>query len=442
MDFTHQSPAILSICPGIRGIERGLERIFPRLRTVAYVEIEAFIVENLLSAMEAGMVAPAPVWTNLKTFNSNPFRNRIHGIIGGYPCQPFSLAGNRKGTEDPRHLWPYIYQIIRSTRPVFCFFENVSGHLSMGYDQVYKGLRDLGYKVECGIYTAEEVGAPQERKRLFILAILEDTYGDRSWWDNEGGLFRKAFRTGKELVNTGYEPMERGSLERFIDSEGRKIKDGSINEPSCSSKLGNSASEHEWDDRQPPRSLGKPDRGSGNELADTNNVQRRLSEPSERVKSLEIERISSTLADTDNNGSDSTENRQGNSQGNDGDQTRTEQLLKSQGFGSSRHHDRFPAGQGEYQFDWEPPRTFGSTNRLPNTIRKLWRQSRSHFEKVVGKEVWTETDRNIKKAIESSVEYTVDGYGFVEDLHRAIGNSVVEQTAEIAFLDLLRKHFQ
>ncbi len=97
MDITKQSPISLAVCPGLLGIERGLKRVFPMLRTAAYVEIETFIVENILSAMESGLVDAAPIWSNLKTFNPEPFRGLIDILSGGYPCQPFSLAGNRGG---------------------------------------------------------------------------------------------------------------------------------------------------------------------------------------------------------------------------------------------------------------------------------------------------------------------------------------------------------
>lgn len=92
-------------------------------------------------------------------------------------CQPFSSAGKRLGEDDPRHLWPHIKRIIGEIQPEYCFFENVRGHLSLGFEQVWGDLRGLGYEVEAGLFSAEEVGAPHLRERLYILAKLADTGG-------------------------------------------------------------------------------------------------------------------------------------------------------------------------------------------------------------------------------------------------------------------------
>ena len=124
VDTTKESPVILSLCTGLlRGLEIGIEHSLQQQCTIAaYAEIEAIIVENLLQGMEKGLLDAAPVWTDIKTFPFEIFRGKVHGIIGGYPCQPFSVAGNQKGTEDPRHLWPYIKDGIEAIRPIFCFF--------------------------------------------------------------------------------------------------------------------------------------------------------------------------------------------------------------------------------------------------------------------------------------------------------------------------------
>ncbi len=176
MDNTEEFRCI-SLCTGYAGIELGLRRVIPNLRTIAYVEREGFACSNLVAKIEEGKLDAAPIWTDIKTFDGRPFYNKVHLITGGYPCQPFSCAGKRKGTDDPRHLWPYIEGIIQSVRPVWCFFENVSGHLTIGFPEVYRSLRNLGYKIEAGLFTAAECGAPHKRERLFILALAQPERG-------------------------------------------------------------------------------------------------------------------------------------------------------------------------------------------------------------------------------------------------------------------------
>jgi len=170
VDHPAELPTVLSLCTGYGGIERGLELAGYQHRTVAHVEIEAFAAANLVAKMEEGQLVPAPIWSDLKTLPAHCFRDRVDVLTGGYPCQPFSAAGLRKGAEDPRHLWPYIYDHIRTIRPVRCFFENVEGHISLGLREVIDDLEGLGYTVAWGIFSAAEVGAPHQRKRVYILA--------------------------------------------------------------------------------------------------------------------------------------------------------------------------------------------------------------------------------------------------------------------------------
>lgn len=217
MDSTEQSPAILSLCSGMLGLDRGVERAIGQIRTVAYVEIEAVVAWNLVSQMEKGILAPAPVFTNVKTFAgiAHHFRGKIHGITGGYPCQPFSVAGKRKGTEDPRHLWPYIKTIVSAVEPIWCFFENVPGHLTLGFEQVKQELEQLHYRVEAGIFSAEEVGTPHRRERLFILAIKMDHAGSLGFKQNDK-VSARGYRpesSGKELADSN----DKGSQGRHND---------------------------------------------------------------------------------------------------------------------------------------------------------------------------------------------------------------------------------
>ena len=199
MDTTKKLPTVLSLCTGYGGIERGLDLAGVEHQVIAHVEIEAFAIANLVAKMEAGKLDAAPVWSNLKTLPVEPFRDRVDILTGGYPCQPFSAAGKRLGEEDPRHLWPYIRDIIRAVRPVRCFFENVEGHISLGLREVISDLESLGYKVAWGIFSAREVGAPHQRKRVYIMA------------DSEGEHARDV---GKNI----WAPS--GEINPFIDSGG------------------------------------------------------------------------------------------------------------------------------------------------------------------------------------------------------------------------------
>jgi DNA (cytosine-5)-methyltransferase 1 len=168
--ITKELPTVISFCSGYGGIERGLDLAGLEHRVIAYVEIEAFAIANLVNKMEAGQLPPAPIYTNLKTFPAHLFRDRVDLITGGYPCQPFSAAGKRLGEDDPRHLWPFIRRHIDSIRPLRCFFENVEGHISLGLSTVISDLEEDGYRATWGIFSAREVGAPHQRKRVYILA--------------------------------------------------------------------------------------------------------------------------------------------------------------------------------------------------------------------------------------------------------------------------------
>jgi site-specific DNA-cytosine methylase len=167
---TSKAVTHVGLCAGYGGIELGLQRAIPDLRSIALCEVEAFAVANLVAKMESGCMDPAPIWPNLKTFPWASFRGCVDILTGGYPCQPFSAAGKRQGADDPRHLWPYIARGIWILQPRLCFFENVEGHISLGLSDVIEDLAGMGYRTTWGIFSAAEVGAPHQRKRVFILA--------------------------------------------------------------------------------------------------------------------------------------------------------------------------------------------------------------------------------------------------------------------------------
>ena len=190
-----------------------LSQMQPSVKTMA----AGAPVDVDLSKMETGQLDEAPIWTDCKTFPTEPFKGgRVDLFIASYPCQPFSAAGKRKGPEDERHLWPYCREFIKETKPKVCFFENVEGHVSLGLREVLTDLVGLGYRVESdsgepawGLFSAAEVGAPHQRKRVFILA-----YRDLSWvalCRNNGGVGRQS-EQNEELGNTPGNNQRRTSI--------------------------------------------------------------------------------------------------------------------------------------------------------------------------------------------------------------------------------------
>ena len=187
MDFRPQQ--VLSLCAGAGGLDLGLRVAEPTARTVCYVEIEAFTCELLATRMEDKTMDTAPIWTDLRTFNGKPWRGKVDCITAGYPCQPFSVAGKQRAEKDPRHLWPEVYRIVQEIQPSTCFFENVGGHLRLGFEQVHDDLCRLGYRVKAGLFTAEEVGAPHKRERLFIMAYRQSD-GVHRWLSKQKEVCR------------------------------------------------------------------------------------------------------------------------------------------------------------------------------------------------------------------------------------------------------------
>lgn len=170
---------ILSICTGGGGLDLGVELAVPSARSVCMVEREAFAVAQLVSAMEAGLMAPAPIWSDARTFDGRAWRGAVDGLIGGIPCQPHSLAGRKQGQNDARDLWSTARRIIVQSRAWFVVIENVGGMLAAGSDEiagaqrVFRDLSKLGFEVEGGLFTAAEVGPPHRRERIIILGVAD-----------------------------------------------------------------------------------------------------------------------------------------------------------------------------------------------------------------------------------------------------------------------------
>jgi len=140
-------------------------------KTVCAVEIDPYCREVLLQRQADGMLPMFPIWDDVKTFDGRIWNGEVDIITGGFPCQPFSIAGRREGDKDERNMWPDTVRIIREVRPRFAFLENVPGLIVHPYFGTILGdLAESGYDCQWACLGADDVGANHRRKRLWLLA--------------------------------------------------------------------------------------------------------------------------------------------------------------------------------------------------------------------------------------------------------------------------------
>lgn len=155
---------ILSLCSGYGGLDIAVERHFDA--TTRWVAENDKHASTVLDARFPGV----PNLGDVTEVEWDDLGIRPDIITAGYPCQPFSHAGKRRGTDDHRHIWPHIAAAIGDLRPAWVVLENVAGHLTLGGPEVVGSLARLGYSVRWGVVRASDAGAPHRRRRLFIVA--------------------------------------------------------------------------------------------------------------------------------------------------------------------------------------------------------------------------------------------------------------------------------
>ncbi len=171
-----------SLFSGIGGLDLGLERA--GMEIIWQSEIDPYACKVLSKHW------PAVVnHGDIKNINWGDIV-RPDVICGGYPCQPFSLVGPRRGESDERHLWPWIREAIGQLRPKYAILENVRGHITLGLDAVLADLASIGYDAEWTVIRASAVGASHRRERLFIVA-----------YPNEGSLVHSDFNGRSQAIN-------------------------------------------------------------------------------------------------------------------------------------------------------------------------------------------------------------------------------------------------
>lgn len=162
-----------SLCTGYGGLDMAVEAFFnaETVWTSDYDKYASIVIKERLNKPNLGDIKQIK-WDEVEP---------IDILTAGYPCQPFSIAGNRKGENDPRHIWPYIKEAISILRPKFVILENVKGHLNLGFDKVLNDLTSIGYDSRWHIVRAAEQGAPHHRRRLFVVAYPIDRIREHEW---------------------------------------------------------------------------------------------------------------------------------------------------------------------------------------------------------------------------------------------------------------------
>ena len=194
-----------SLCTGYGGLEMAVESVFEStdLRFVSDIDKHA---NTLLTHHH-------PNVPNLGDLTKVDWRDveQVDLLCAGYPCQPFSLAGNRKGEEDERAIFEYIADGISILRPRWLLLENVPGHLTLGGTSVIATLTKLGYdNIQWGIVRASDTGAPHKRARLFIWAQTSNT--------SSKGLQRRSSRRSARLAEdvSGQDRQVASSNSNFV----------------------------------------------------------------------------------------------------------------------------------------------------------------------------------------------------------------------------------
>jgi len=222
---------VLDLFSGIGGFSRGLEAT-GFFETVCFVENEPYC-QAVLKHHWPGV----PILGDIKNVKEPDLPTRPDVICGGFPCQPFSQAGNQQAQDDPRHLWPEMFRLIRECRPTWVVGENVAGLIRLGLDEVLSDLANEGYATRTFNIPACAVGAPHLRQRLWIVAHSDSESGPDKPLDGGEGARQLGFEFVGNAQHDGLPSSEgRGRLLDKSEEQGRQKEIGKSKGASGSSR--------------------------------------------------------------------------------------------------------------------------------------------------------------------------------------------------------------
>nr|DAR97766.1 MAG TPA: Cytosine specific methyltransferase [Caudoviricetes sp.] len=167
--------SLATLFSGIGAPEFAAREVFDEVETVFACEIDKYARQSYLANHE---IDEAKFFTDIKEFDARPYAGQIDILIGGSPCQDFSIAGQRAGEDGERGnlIWQF-YRVLSEAHPKVFIYENVKGFLSINggksYQRFLGALRGLGYLCHAEILNTKDYGIPQNRERLYIVGFLD-----------------------------------------------------------------------------------------------------------------------------------------------------------------------------------------------------------------------------------------------------------------------------
>ena len=189
-------------------------------RTVCAVEVDAYARSVLLARQRDGLLPAFPIWDDVRTFDGKPWAGSVQVVSGGFPCTDISAAGKGAGIDgEESGLWLEMARIVREVGPQFVFVENSPMLTTRGLGRVLGDLAAMGFDARWGVLGADDLGAPQERKRIWIVA---DAQGERRGEARELRHDEPEERTtsGREAVHDA-DRLDRYEVRRQAQRPGR-----------------------------------------------------------------------------------------------------------------------------------------------------------------------------------------------------------------------------
>ena len=205
---------VLDLFSGIGGFSLGLERV--GMETVAFCEIEPFCRRILQKHWP-----DAIIHEDIRKIDGRQYQGAVELVCGGFPCQPFSHAGEQRGKEDDRHLWPEMLRVIREVQPAWVLGENVPGIISMELDQCLADLEEAGYSAGAFVIPACAADAHHIRNRVWICAHANGpALRNGAEWSTQGRHNVQGSRDAQLGHDGTSQPMADPHPERQLQSQG------------------------------------------------------------------------------------------------------------------------------------------------------------------------------------------------------------------------------